>query len=214
MNGVFDFFEEIYCINLDNEPEKWNAIQGEFDKIGIKSRVKRFKGIPDIARSRGCSLTHLKLIENAKSKGLKNILIFEDDTVFFNWDNTLLQNALINLRSDWRIFNIGYNLYAGYSQIKYEVISKNLIKIEKGSDVRSNNAYAVNHTAYEYIIRNYGLFFREWKDHHANWHLDQWYARNFDRYCLIPLMAVQNQGNKPTMFISNYEKIFNAGFND
>lgn len=208
MNNAFDFFDEIYCINLDSEHKRWSTVQDQFEIIGIKNRVKHFSGIGDIVRSRGCSLTHLKLIEHARSKRLENIFIFEDDTAFFNWDNNLLQNALNNLPHDWNIFNIGYNLFAGYSKIGYRKIADNLIKIRKGSDVRSNNAYAVNHTAYNYIIENYGNFYNSWKDHPIKWHLDQWYAQNFDRYCLTPLMSVQNQDNKPIMFISNYNRIF------
>lgn len=38
------------------------------------------------------------------------------------------------------------------------------------------------------------------------WHLDRWYVRNFDRFCLIPLMSLQDQGDKPRIFVSNVTK--------
>lgn len=206
MRNAFDFFDAIYCINLDGEPERWHAIQSQFETAGIKDRVVRFSGVKDDVRSRGCSLTHLKLIEHARSERLSNVFIFEDDTVFLDWNGRVLENALNALPDDWGLFNVGYNLFAEYSGIRYRQLSENLIRVEKGSDVRSNNAYAVNHNVFDTLIDNYRRHFDTWKDDVGMWHLDQWYARNFDRYCVIPLMSVQDQGNKPQIFVSNYEK--------
>ena len=42
MNNPFDFFEEIWCINLDHRIDRWELSQQEFEKLGIKERVQRF----------------------------------------------------------------------------------------------------------------------------------------------------------------------------
>lgn len=206
MTNLFDYFEEIYCINLDEEVERWNEIRHEFKKLKINDKVIRFSAVGDLVRGRGASLSHLQLIKVAKQKKLKNILIFEDDTRFIDWNEDYLNNAIKYLPPDWKIFNIGYNICAKESDFKFHRISKNLIKIERGIDIRSNNAYAINHTAFDYIIQEYSQFLNKWKDHKFKWHLDLWYAQNFDRYCLTPLISVQHQGEKPQRFMNNFRK--------
>ena len=32
----FDYFEEIYCINLERRKDRWDLWQSEFEKIGIE----------------------------------------------------------------------------------------------------------------------------------------------------------------------------------
>lgn len=40
-NNPFDYFDKIFCINLDSRPDRWELVQGEFRKVGIFDRVKR-----------------------------------------------------------------------------------------------------------------------------------------------------------------------------
>ena len=203
---MFDYFAGIYCINLDEEEARWQRIQQELNTIGIKDRLQRFSAIKDQVRGRGASRSHLELIKMARENNLPNILIFEDDTKFIDWNPDYLKNAIAELPQDWQIFNIGYNICANKSSFKYKSLSPHLIKVEKGSDVRSNNAYAVNSIAFNSIIDNYGKFLNKWENHKNKWHLDLWYAQNFDRYCLVPLVSVQQQGEKPRRFIENFSK--------
>ena len=84
MGGVgkmksFDYFDEIYCINLDRRPQRWEMAQKEFDKLGILDKVKRFSAIDDLGGKRGCFESHMKIIHMAKENKLDNVFIFEDD---------------------------------------------------------------------------------------------------------------------------------------
>jgi GR25 family glycosyltransferase involved in LPS biosynthesis len=203
---MFDYFEAIYCINLDEEQERWEKAKQELNSIGIGDRLQRFSAVKDPIRGRGASRSHLELIKLARQHNLANILIFEDDTKFINWNDDYLKDAIAHLPADWQLFNIGYNICASPSQLQYERLSQHLIKIQQGSDVRSNNAYAVNSTAFTYIIDRYSEFLARWQEDKSKWHLDLWYAQNCDRYCLIPLVSVQQQGEKPQRFIDNFAK--------
>lgn len=203
---MHNYFKEISCINVDEENDKWQKFQQEFSTINFKYQVNRFSAIKNTVRGRGASLSHLELIKKAHKEKLENIFIFEDDTKFINWNQEYLDNAVAHLPSDWQIFNIGYNICAKQNELKYQQISQNLIKVKKGCDLRSNNAYAINSNAFEYVIKEYAQFFKQWKEHKFKWHLDLWFAQNFDRYCLVPLMCVQNQGDKPQRFIDNFSK--------
>ena len=41
MKNPFDYFDKIYCINLDSR-YRWELAQKEFKKVGILGRVERF----------------------------------------------------------------------------------------------------------------------------------------------------------------------------
>ncbi len=45
MQNLFSHFEAIYCINLDRRSDRWEAVQREFEKVGIRDRVIRFSAI-------------------------------------------------------------------------------------------------------------------------------------------------------------------------
>ena len=196
MANSFDFFDKIYCINLDEQTKRWESVQKEFDKIGILNKVERFKGIKKEPWPLGCNLSFLEIIKTASKQNLNNVLIFEDDVKFVNWNNSFFNNAISNLRREnWEYLRIGYNM-EGFD-IKFEKISNNLIKVKKGSDIRSTHAHAVNHVAYKFIIEELE------KEYQKN-AIDMWTPKYFDCYCVVPLMALQNQGKKPYLFTVHY----------
>tara|TARA_Y100001933_G_scaffold265198_1_gene336818 strand:- start:3881 stop:4603 length:723 start_codon:yes stop_codon:yes gene_type:complete len=41
MKNPFDYFDKIYCINLDSRADRWEQVQTEFEKIGIENKVIR-----------------------------------------------------------------------------------------------------------------------------------------------------------------------------
>ena len=42
LSNPFDFFEDIFCINLDSRKDRCELVNEEFKKIGIENKVKRF----------------------------------------------------------------------------------------------------------------------------------------------------------------------------
>jgi len=170
----FAFFEQIYCINLDRRPERWQEVCREFDSVGILHRVQRFSGIEHEHPRRGCALSHAACIEKARRSGCRNVLIFEDDLRWRMWDPKLLEKAIEVLKRDdrWELFYLG-----GRLQRQARVISPEMLE----SRLWSTHAYAVSHRAYDRI---------------AGFELpiDVWYARHFRSYCIRPMMAVQAKG--------------------
>ena len=45
MSNPLDFFDAIYCINLDERTDRWEHCLTEFEKLGISERVIRFSAI-------------------------------------------------------------------------------------------------------------------------------------------------------------------------
>jgi len=208
MSNPFDFFDKIYCINLDERTDRWEKIQGEFKKVGIRDRVERFSAFKHDKYGLGNSLSHLEIIKKACQENLNNVFIFEDDAKFMYWDKAILSDAIKCLQhEDWRLFYIGYNLID--DGLKFKKISDYLIKAEKGSDIRSVHSYACNKSVFNYVIKNYTISADEPHLHGTPdpyWVIDMWLPQHFDLYCLVPIMSIQSQSYKPKIFLDNYLK--------
>jgi GR25 family glycosyltransferase involved in LPS biosynthesis len=149
MKNPFDYFEEIYCINLDERVDRWQHAQLEFEKVGIKDRVERVSAIKDVDGRIGLIKTNLKIVKLAKEKGLKNILIFEDDVEFIV-DNPqeILQSSIEKIgKLDWVLFYLGANTHS-----KLIKINPNLILLKNAFATQS---VAFNEKFYDIFIKKY-----------------------------------------------------------
>jgi GR25 family glycosyltransferase involved in LPS biosynthesis len=115
-----DFFEHIYCINLDRRPDRWIDVKKEFQEHSI-SNVERFSATDGMKiptgtyPSRmspgdiGSFLTHLRLFNNAITKGYKNFLLLEDDVEFRKDFEEKFDVAIKEVPDDWEIIHFGGN---------------------------------------------------------------------------------------------------------
>jgi len=133
----FDFFDEMYCINLDHRTDRWEHAQKEFEKVGILDRVKRFSARKEDDGRVGIINSNLAIVKMAKSKGLNNVLVFEDDVEFIVHNpEKYLKKAILQIGNlDWALFYLGANTHEKLTKIK-----PNLILLK--------NAYAVHSMAY------------------------------------------------------------------
>ncbi len=147
----FDFFDEIYCINLDHRTDRWEHAQKEFEKVGILNRVKRFSAIKEDDGRVGIIKSNLAIVKMAKSKGLNNVLVFEDDVKFIVDDpEKHLKNAISQIgKLNWSLFYLGANTH------------KKLIKI-KPNLILLKNAVATHSLAYNKKV--YNKFIRKYKN--------------------------------------------------
>lgn len=108
-NDPFNFFDGIYCINLDREVGRWQKMEVRLKMLGIRDRVIRFSAIetPE-SHHIGCALSHRNIIENARKKGFQNVLVLEDDAMFHDETLKHLSNSLVELKHlDWNAFYLG-----------------------------------------------------------------------------------------------------------
>jgi GR25 family glycosyltransferase involved in LPS biosynthesis len=176
-DNPFSFFEKTYYINLDRRPDRKEEALSEFAKFniaaerfsGIELTAEESKKITDeggatwdanvmkhltkerlddkTRAQRSCSMSHVKLIEKAKKEGLKSVLVFEDDVVFYEDIDvkTMLANALEELEGrPWDLFLLGCN--PRQTCIKEE---NHLLKL---GGFFTTHAVAVNHTCFDAII--------------------------------------------------------------
>jgi len=136
MNNPFDFFDEIYCINLDHRVDRWQESIKEFKKIGILDKVKRFSAIRNDDGRIGVIKSNLEIVKIAKEKNLNNVLVFEDDVKFINNSIENLKKSILQLsKFDWELFYFGANTHE-----KLKIVDDNLILLR--------NAYAVHSMCY------------------------------------------------------------------
>ena len=137
----FDYFDEIYCINLDERTDRWEHAQEEFRKAGILDRVIRFSAIRDADGRLGVIKSNLAIIKIAKEKKLKNVLIFEDDVQFIvdNPQDVLAKTIQQIGDIKWHLFYLGANTHQKLTKFK-----PNLILLK--------NAFAVHSMAYSELM--------------------------------------------------------------
>lgn len=158
MKTPFDYFDKIYCINLDSRPDRWELAQREFEKVGILNKVKRMsavtkqevpydprpvKGKSDLLGAFACSLSHSKCLQDAMENNYSNYLVFEDDICFKDYNSESFSTAMGELPNDWDAFLLGCSDWN--CRIK-ENISKH---IERRDGFGCTHAIAINSNLYE-----------------------------------------------------------------
>jgi hypothetical protein len=120
-SSLFKFFNSCYVINLPERLDRRREMNQELKKFEISDLskyVKFFSAIkprekgdfPSIG-AKGCFLSHLEILREARDQSLNNVLILEDDLSFTSLFITN-QNAIINELegSDWDIIYLGHRV--------------------------------------------------------------------------------------------------------
>ena len=155
---INDVFPHKVCINLDRRPKRWEEAQKEFARHEIKF-VQRFSAVDGnklIAPAHwqrpkgayGCLLSHLQVVEEARQRGLPNILIFEDDVVF---DSQFRDKFALYIRQLPPVWDM---LFFGALHRDDPIhLSQNVYRV---SQSHSTFAYALNQTIFDrFIVSNH-----------------------------------------------------------
>ena len=71
MDNPFNYFDKIFCINLDERTDRWEKCLNKFSLLGIEDKVERLSAVnlshlterdPKIRGRAGCVLSHAKII--------------------------------------------------------------------------------------------------------------------------------------------------------
>jgi GR25 family glycosyltransferase involved in LPS biosynthesis len=176
MRNINDYFDNIYCLNLESRQDRWTAISNKFKKFGIK--VERFlasgpedkevfdkfellkmrqshpKAITSIG-AMGCLISHIRIIKDAKLKKYSKILIFEDDIIFkksFVKDLSILDNV--------KYYKI---LYLGSSQHNWDSIDLNNAKnngFYRAYKSQGTFAYALDESIYDVCLKYFSEYIK------------------------------------------------------
>jgi glycosyl transferase family 25 len=159
----FEFFEKIFCINLDERKDRWEKCLENFDKLEILHKVERFPGIKFTHNDEkykkflgraGCSLSHFEILKNAKNNNLSNYLVLEDDFELAFEPKIILNNldeSIKEMPEDWDIFYLGGNLDNSYNIDPISKYSNHLFKL---NSCHTTHSFAVNNRFYDLFLKN------------------------------------------------------------
>ena len=131
-----DDIKNAFYINLEHRTDRKEHVENELDKIGIKAT--RFNAIKMTNGAIGCSMSHLKILEEAKKNKLSHVLIVEDDITFL--DSELFKTQ-INKFFELHENNWDVVLLAGNNIPPYENIDDTCVKV---THCQTTTGYLVN----------------------------------------------------------------------
>jgi len=149
-NNINNYFDKIYCVNLDRRKDKWDIANKKFNNLNIivnrfsaydgnlldENLIKKYKNINKYEI--GCMLSHYDIIKDAKLNNYKKILILEDDVLFVENFHKNFSTIISKLPENYKM------LYLGATQHNWD-------KIEY-----INNFYYANNTdgAFAYVLKS------------------------------------------------------------
>jgi GR25 family glycosyltransferase involved in LPS biosynthesis len=185
-----NFFDKIFCLNLESRQDRWEKSCQEFLKhnihaeriYGIDGRKCNTTNLKISKGAFGCLLSQFFVLKYAQHLGLKNFLFLEDD-IEFDEDAINIFNTIKNqIPPDWDMLYLGGNHYIGQNLKK---INKHIYQCES---TLSAHAVGFNSKVFEKILyqitnTNYAV-----DEHYASLHKD------IKAYVIIPHIAWQKAG--------------------
>lgn len=188
-------FEDIcntFYINLEHRTDRNEHIINQLTTLGL-TKFERFNAIKMEHGAVGCSMSHLKILQNALQNNLNHVLILEDDITFLDPElfksnlNTFLQRQ----DNNWDVI-----LFAGNNIPPFDKIDEVSIKVK---NCLTTTGYLVNGHYLKKLITNVkmGLTHLLHKpDQGILYAIDKfWFALQvIDKwYLIIPLTIIQRE---------------------
>ena len=147
--NCLDDIKHAFYINLEHRIDRKEHVIEELNKIGITAN--RFNAIKMENGAIGCSMSHLKILQNALQNNLEHVLIIEDDITFLNPE---LFKSQIN--KFFKIHNNNWDviLFAGNNIPPYENIDDTCIKVSR---CQTTTGYLVNKHYIKVLVQNIKL---------------------------------------------------------
>lgn len=174
-----DYFDHIYLLNLDRRTDRMYEVNKALTSLGIE--YERFSATDakqlGIKGSDGCRISHMNIIRDAKEKGYKTILIFEDDVTFK--DDFVDRLKSTEVPDDWQMLYLGGSLIHQWGRVNDSLVASN--------GIHTTHAYAIKSEIFDYILENM-------QDDDI---LDVRYAKmhpDLDTYMFLPSICSQASG--------------------
>ena len=110
-----ELFKHSLFINLKHRTDRLEHVTNEFKKMGINA--ERIEGIQPKSGAVGCTMSHIKCLEIAKSRNYEQVFICEDDITFTSPEKFKEQITKFNENKDinWDVLVVSGNVTAsGY----------------------------------------------------------------------------------------------------
>ena len=197
--------KNVFYINLEHRCVRKVHVESQLESIGLQGQ--RFNAIKMPNGAIGCSMSHLKLLQNALQNGLDHILIVEDDIQFLDPELFKTQiNTFLSNHKDWDII-----LLAGNNMPPYEAIDDTCVKVSR---CQTTTGYIVNGNYIEKLLHNVrsGLTNLLHNPGERKLYAIDKYWFNLQKtdnwYLIIPLSVVQREDYSDIeKKVTNYQKL-------
>lgn len=162
---IQEFIDGGFYINLDHRKDKDQVMVNQLKNLGLDEFIERYSAVAafDTIEYRvsdnekmfllgqATSQSHKNIIQIAKDRNYKNVLVFEDDALFHNNEIaiSIIEKSLDELSKieDWDVFFLGANLHDKELNLQ----SDHLIKCDC---CISSHAYILNEKCFDKILAN------------------------------------------------------------
>jgi glycosyl transferase family 25 len=184
-----DDIKNAFYINLEHRTDRKEHVEKELNNVGIK--LTRFNAIKMKNGAIGCSMSHLKILQEAQKNKLEHVLIVEDDITFLDPELFKIQiNKFFELHGNkWDVI-----LLAGNNMPPYERIDETCVKVTR---CQTTTGYLVNGHYINVLITNIKTGLSQLINKPSkigNFAIDKfWFVlqRSSNWYLITPLTVVQ-----------------------
>jgi len=188
----FGWFGTAFCLNLDDDVDRWNQALDRYETLGIERLVRRFSAVPTPGNHHvGCAVSWRRMVDVARREGRPRFLGLEDDAIFHARSLDLLPAMTRMLDTlEWDLF------FLGCFGPRPESGERVLQRLPRAT---TTHAVAINARAYDRILRDVpdldGIdgFIAE---HLA---IDQYFSRLIARGELVAYAAIPHLASQPAL---------------
>tara|TARA_B110000879_G_scaffold211233_1_gene303309 strand:+ start:1238 stop:1891 length:654 start_codon:yes stop_codon:yes gene_type:complete len=184
-----ELFKHSLFINLKHRTDRLEHVTNEFNKMGINA--ERIEGIQPKSGAVGCTMSHIKCLELAKSRNYEQVFICEDDITFTSPEKFKEQITKFNENKDinWDVLVVSGNV-APPSQKLYEYAARVFY-------CQTTTGYIVKREFYDTLLENFkeglNLFIRN-PTNKVEYAIDKYWIKlqmqNY-WYIITPLTVIQ-----------------------
>ena len=205
INSLADI-KNIFYINLEHRTDRKEHVEKELLNIGLKE-AQRFNAIKMENGAVGCSMSHLRILQDAQKNNLDHILIVEDDISFL--DPELFKNQLNSFfethKNNWDVV-----LLAGNNMPPYKNIDDTCIQVSR---CQTTTGYIVNGHYIKTLLQNVKIGLTHLINkptEHAKYAIDKYWfilQQLYKWYLIVPLTVVQREDYSDIeKRVTNFEK--------
>jgi hypothetical protein len=186
------FFDALYCMNLDRQPERWEAIERRFRRLGIERGVRRFSAADTpLNHDIGRALSHRRIVAEAKLQQLQTVLVIEDDVRFSPDAAGVFARSLQEIEGrDWQLLYLG-----GYRSANSPGNKPGCRPLSISPLVPGTHAIAYHRSVYDAILDalpDNAVDMALWLLTHSG--LDDFYAKSLQASAYLTFPAIATSG--------------------
>ena len=184
----------IFYINLTHRVERKAEVEQELHALGLVDGVSRFNAISMKDGRIGCTMSHLKCLQEAKKNNLPHVMIVEDDIHFLDPSLFIAQcNDFLQSGVEWDVILLAGNNLPPYTRVRDSAV--------KVTQCQTTTGYIVKNAYYDTLIANIREGLAQLLKHperHFQYAIDKFWFHLQQRdkwYLITPLSVTQRAGD-------------------